>query len=125
MTRSKANPFARSQQYWKVTFALPAAAAGTAEQSFDDVALAVSAFETDEANKIWTFELLFGVLPDMAELQRRLMVLSALHSVPMPKAEMLEVAQQDWLKQVARDFPPLAIGRFFVHGSHVEKVPAG
>ena len=56
--RSKGNPFARSEHYWKVTFTIPSGAAGTAEASFDDVALAVSGFETDEANKIWTFELL-------------------------------------------------------------------
>ena len=41
--RSKANPFAQSPKYWKVNFTLPAAAAGTAEESFNDIALAVSA----------------------------------------------------------------------------------
>jgi len=123
--RSKANPFAQSAGYWKVTFALPSAAAATAERAFDDMALAVSGFETDEAKKLWTFELLYGAAPDMAEIYRRLLVLSALHDVPAPKAQMHKVEQKDWLAKVAKDFPPLAIGRFYVHGSHVAEAPLG
>jgi ribosomal protein L11 methyltransferase len=120
------NPFAQSPQYWKVLFTIPAAAAGTAEISFDDIALAVSGFETDEAKGIWTFELLFGDTPDMDDLSRRAMLLAALHGVPVPVLELHKVEQVDWLSQVARDFPPLSIGRFYVHGSHVtEAAPAG
>ncbi len=124
--RSKLILFAQSPQYWKVLFTIPSAAAGTAEVSFDGIALAVSGFETDEAKKIWTFDLLCGEMPDMTEIQRRLLVLSALHGVPMPKPEMEKVVQEDWLAKVARDFPPLSIGRFYVYGSHfVEAPPAG
>lgn len=121
--RSKGNPFAQSRQYWKVIFTLPAAAVGTAEESFSDMALAVSAFETDEANQVWTFELLFDAPPDMQELARRLLVLSALHRVHAPKPELQVLEQQDWLGQVAQNFPPLSIGRFYVHGAHVSASP--
>ena len=122
-TRSKSNPFAQSPQYWKVIFTLPAAAGGTAEESFNDIALAVSGFETDEANHIWTFDLLFGEEPDMQELQQRMVLLASLHNVAIPKLDVQKVEQQDWLAKVARSFPPLVIGRFFVHGSHVEEAP--
>jgi len=121
--RSKANPFAQSPQYWKVVFDIPAAAAGTADNSFDDISLAVSGFETDEANKIWTYELLFGAPPEMPEVERRLMILCSLHNIPIPKTQLVKVEQQDWLAQVAKNFPPLSIGRFYVHGSHVEESP--
>lgn len=124
-TRSKANPFAQSPQYWKVVFTLPAIAAGTADESFNDVAIAVSGFETDEAKKIWTYELLCGSTPDMPEIQRRLILLSKLHNVPLPRAEVKKLEQEDWLAKVAKDFPPLSIGRFFVHGSHVNGAPPG
>lgn len=117
------NPFAQSPVYWKVTFVLHADAAGTAEESFDDIALAVSGFETDEAAKLWTFELLFADTPDMTEIRRRLLVLSMLHEIAMPQADLQRIEQQDWLAQVARSFPPLSIGRFFVHGSHSEETP--
>jgi ribosomal protein L11 methyltransferase len=123
MNNHNKNPFAQSKVYWKVKFIIPAAAAGTADNSFDDIALAVSGFETDEENGIWTFELLFGDVPDMTEIKQRLMVLSMLHDVPTPEAVMEKVEQQDWLSQVARNFPPLTIGRFYIHGSHVEEPP--
>ena len=117
------NPFAQSPEYWRVTFTIPSSAAGTAEDSFNDIALAVSGFETDEENGIWTFELLFGESPDMEDMQRRLMLLSALHSVKIPQPELKKVEQQDWLKQVAQSFPPLSIGRFYISGSHVTDAP--
>lgn len=121
----RANPFVQSPQHWHVTFGLHAAAVGTAEHAFEDIALAVSAFETDEKNGIWTIELLFSAPPYMAEIERRLIVLSSLHGVPLPKPRVDEVRKQDWLKAVARDFPPLRIGRFYVHGAHVRDVPLG
>jgi ribosomal protein L11 methyltransferase len=120
------NPFAQSEAYWKVIFTIPAAGAGTAEEAFNDSALAVSGFETDEENHIWTFDILYGQKPDMGDVERRLMLMAALHGFAAPKAQLLPVAQQDWLALVARDFPPMRIGRFYVHGSHVtQPVPYG
>src|SRR5687768_5603925 len=118
------NPFAQSKHYWKVKFTVPSAAAGTTENSFDDIALAVSGFETDEENGIWTFDLLFEEVPDMTDINRRLLVLSTLHDVPVSEPVLEKLEQQDWLSQVARNFPPLSIGRFYVHGSHVTEPPA-
>lgn len=117
------NPFAQSPQYWKVAFDVPAAAAGTAEAAFGDMALSVSAFETDEKGHIWTIEVLCEASPDMAEVKRRLLIAAELHGVPLPEAQLREVKQEDWLAKVARDFPPLAIGRFYVHGAHVKEPP--
>lgn len=120
--RSKSNPFAQSPVYWKVAFPLPSAAVATAEQSFGDIALAVSNFVADEEKEIWAIELLFGAAPDMEEIRRRLFVLSALHGVSIPEPQLQKVEQQDWLAKVAQSFPPLSIGRFYVYGSHVEEV---
>lgn len=120
------NPFQQSPQYWRVVFKIHADAAGTAEEAFNDITLAVSGFETDEANGIWTFELLCGDAPDMEDIKRRLMVLATLHHVPLPEAELQKVEQVDWLAQTARSFPPLHIERFYVYGSHVEEpIPTG
>lgn len=125
-SRSKSNPFAQSAEHWRVTFALPGAAAGTAEESFGDIALAVSAFETDEKKHTWTIELLCGRKPDMSDIDRRLMLVSTLHNVPQPVVNVEKLVAQDWLAQVAKSFPPLAIGRFYVRGSHItEKAPPG
>ncbi len=122
---STPNPFAQAPIYWKVTFTLPAHAVGIAENSFEELALAVSNFETDEKNQIWTFELLYDALPDITEIQQRLLVLSAVCDIPTPKPDIQQVEQKDWLANVARSFPPMAIGRFYVHGSHAaENIPS-
>ncbi|NBX04368.1 MAG: 50S ribosomal protein L11 methyltransferase [Alphaproteobacteria bacterium] len=126
MTKAEKNPFAQSPEYWNVNFTITTEAVATAENAFDDIALSVSSFETDEDNGVWTFDVLFSAPPDMADIERRLMLLSALHGVALPKATLAKVVQEDWLAKVARDFPPISIGRFYVHGRHVtEPAPAG
>ncbi len=117
------NPFAQAAIYWQVLFNLPAAAVGTAEESFGDIATSVANFETDEAGGIWTFELICDEKPDDGEISRRLLLISELHGIDAPEVRIEQLVQADWLSQVARDFPPLAIGRFFVHGAHVEELP--
>jgi ribosomal protein L11 methyltransferase len=117
------NPFVQRAIYWQVLFALPASAVGTAEEAFSDIATSVSNFETDEENGIWSFELIFDAKPEMADLERRMMVISALHNIATPEILLAQLQQEDWLSQVARDFPPLSIGRFFVHGAHVLEAP--
>ncbi len=117
------NPFVQRAIYWQLLFTLPAAAVGTAEDAFSDIATSVSNFETDEENGIWSFELIFDAKPDMEDINRRLFVISELHGVATPVPSLAQLQQEDWLSQVARDFPPLAIGRFFVHGAHVMEKP--
>ena len=117
------NPFAQEAFYWKVTFTMPAQVAGVVEDAFDDIALSVSAFEIDEATQRWSCDLLFTDAPDMEEIKRRLLVLGMLHAGEFTEPTIERVVPQDWLALVARDFPPLMIKRFFVHGSHVETPP--
>ena len=116
-------PFAQASVYWQVLFFMPASAVGTAEEAFSDISTSIANFETDEANGIWTFELICDEKPDAEEINRRLLVISELHNIAVPEIKIEQLVQADWLTQVARDFPPLSIGRFFVHGSHVEKLP--
>lgn len=117
------NPFAQVAQYYQLMFMLPQSAAEQIEHSFDDVALAASAFEMDESNHIWKCELLFDAPPDMAEIIRRVALLATLAGVKSPAISTSIIEQQDWLSLVARNFPPLIIERFFVHGSHVDEIP--
>jgi ribosomal protein L11 methyltransferase len=117
------NPFAQSAIYWQVLFVLPAIAVGTAEEAFSDIATSVANFETDEENSIWTFELIFSEKPDEHEINRRLLVISSLHNIEKPEIKLEQLMQSDWLSQVAQDFPPLSIGRFFVHGAHIKESP--
>ncbi len=117
------NPFAQVAQYFQVAFDLPLGAAEQVEHAFDDIALSASAFEADEATECWRCELLFTEPPDMEEITRRVAVLAMVAGVAAPVISTDIIEQQDWLSLVARQFPPLTIGRFFVHGSHVSDAP--
>lgn len=117
------NPFAQVAQYYQVAFDLPQGAAEQVEHAFDDIALAASAFGEGLSDPVWRCELLFTAPPDMEEITRRVMLLATVAGVKMPRITTGTIAQQDWLSLVAQNFPPLVIGRFFVHGSHVTDAP--
>jgi ribosomal protein L11 methyltransferase len=112
-----------AEPYWSVSFELPEAAARAAQEAFDGLAMSVSGFEIDEKSKRWGFDLLCAAPPDMEEIQRRLLVLGKLCGVAAPRAQVKPFAQQDWLARVARDFPPLRLSGFYIHGAHVKEAP--
>lgn len=117
------NPFAQVAHYYQVAFDLPQGTAEQVEHAFDDIALAASAFGESMADPVWRCELLFTTPPDMEEISRRVMLLATVAGVKLPAIHTATIEQQDWLSLVARNFPPLIIDRFFVHGSHVEDTP--
>jgi ribosomal protein L11 methyltransferase len=109
--------------YWKVSCALPEAAALDIETAFEGLSQSISAFEIDEKKKLWTIELLCTAPPDMEEIERRMQILSVVHHAKNPVLAVDRLEQQDWLSQVAREFPAFAIGRFYIHGAHIKDVP--
>src|SRR5262245_28733508 len=83
----------------------------------DELAGAVSAFETDEAAALWRVEAYprQPVLDAAFEVRLRLAAAAANGSILSLSEERLP--DRDWLLENRRAFPPLRIGRFFVHGS--------
>ncbi|HTH98330.1 MAG TPA: 50S ribosomal protein L11 methyltransferase [Stellaceae bacterium] len=90
-----------------------------------EVATAVTAFET-EAKGPWLVQGFTQGKPDL-DVVEGVLALAALamgQGEPMLEAELLP--DVDWLKLNQESFPPLRVGRYFVHGSHVaEPVPSG
>ncbi|MGE0754510.1 MAG: 50S ribosomal protein L11 methyltransferase [Alphaproteobacteria bacterium] len=126
MMLNKLNPFAQSRYYWVVRMALPGNMINEADDKFSDIALAVSSFEVDEKLNKWNMELLFDHAPDMAEVKRRLIILCSLYNITQPEMHTEKLAQQDWLANVARDFPPIRLNRLYVHGAHCRQdIPTG
>lgn len=112
------NPFAQSAHYFEMTCELPKAAAENADIYFEDVAVSVSAFEIDEAKGVWKLTVLYAEKPDDADIKRRLALMNV-----KPKYVVEPRAQKDWVASIAQDFPPLHVGRFYVHGSHIKETP--
>ena len=94
--------------------------------AFDAVAGAVSAFEIDEAGALWRVEA-YPKAPLLdAALEIRLRLAAAAAGGRLINIAEERLPERDWILENRRAFPPIRIGRFFVHGSHwIGAAPAG
>jgi ribosomal protein L11 methyltransferase len=101
-----------------------AAAAGAVLAILDDDAAALSAFET--VPQTWRIEL-YSKAPLLApSLAARLSLAAAAAGGDLVEIIERLLPQRDWLAENRLAFPPLRVGRFFVHGgSHRGGVPIG
>ena len=97
------------------------AAAERFSAALEPFAAAISAFELAPGGA-WRVEAYAAEEPEAAALAAALGDAAA---GPPPPHHVAPLPSVDWLAENRRDFPPLACGRFFIHGSHFEgKVPA-
>lgn len=61
--------------------------------------------------------------PDRAALERALGGAAAALGIAAPVLTLEELAPRDWVTENLKDFPPLDVGRFFIHASHVTERP--
>ena len=90
--------------------------------TLDELAGAVAAFEIRPADArnaaLWRVEA-YPLAPSLdAALEIRLALLAAGAGGKLQAIVEERLAERDWLLENRRAFPPLRIGRFFVHGSH-------
>src|ERR1041385_181194 len=84
----------------------------------DELARAVSAFESSEADALWRVEAYPRTpLLDPA-LEVKLALAAAAAGGRLIGIDENPLPERDWLAENRRAFPPLRIGRFFIHGSH-------
>lgn len=109
---------------WQSRFLVPAAAVEAFLDALGDE-LSVSAFEDPKRPDLWAIALIHQGEPDRAALLARLAPLAAPWQIALD-LEVGPIPSTDWLYRSAQSFPPQRIGRFWVHGSHVnEPPPAG
>lgn len=86
--------------------------------ALDELAGAVSAFEIREADALWRVEA-YPEAPVLdAAMEIRLALIAAAAGGRLIAVGEERLPERDWLAENRRAFPPLRIGRFFVHGSH-------
>lgn len=90
------------------------------ELALEPFAPALLAFEADEEKNLWTLEGIGEDDPDADGIAAALAETAARLGVPVPDYTLEPLEQRDWLRENLMAFPPLPIGRFFVHGSHLE-----
>ena len=101
-----------------------AEAAAAVADILDELAGAVSAFETREDKPPeWLVET-YGAAPFVdAELEVRLRLAAMATGGKLLDLIEMPVAERDWLAENRRAFPPQRIGRFLIHGSHWRDMP--
>jgi|HubBroStandDraft_1064217.scaffolds.fasta_scaffold00065_9 ribosomal protein L11 methyltransferase len=93
--------------------------------ALDLTGAAITAFETREGGP-WLVQGFVQGKPDRAALEAALALAAMAHGVDEPALALEPLPDVDWLRQNRESFPPLRIGRFYIHGSHVARpVPAG
>jgi ribosomal protein L11 methyltransferase len=86
--------------------------------ALDELVGAVSAFEVSADSGEWRVEAYPRAPLLDAALEIRLALLAAGAGGKLQGIVEERLAERDWLLENRRAFPPLRIGRFFVHGSH-------
>ncbi|HEY3916713.1 MAG TPA: 50S ribosomal protein L11 methyltransferase [Stellaceae bacterium] len=110
---------------WRVALAAPdAIAAAAAAEAFGEFE-AVSFFEECNGGP-WRVEGFAREKPDRGLLVARLALVWLGFAGAPPEPQWEKLPRQDWVGINQASFPPLAVGRFFIHGSHFQgRIPAG
>lgn len=112
--------------FWQVEITVPEVVVAPLEGALDEISVALLCFEVDEAHHIWKIQALCEDKPDPAFLAATLALVSTVAGIEEPSFEVIRLEGRDWLRENLITFPPISVGRFFVHGSHHKaKLPAG
>lgn len=115
----------REGAVWRVRAQVHGAEAAAAVFAvFDEMGEAVSAFEM--AADEWRVEAWPAASMLTAAVVAQVAVVAAAAAGTLLDIREEKLPARDWLAENRLDFPPLRIGRFFIHGSHYKsRMPAG
>ena len=114
---------------WRIELRVPAHAIPHFEEALRPDCMSVSAFvegSTHDPDADWRVEGLTGAEPDARAVALRLAKAARAFGIETPKAKIHLVPPRDWAAENMAEFPPLRVGRYFIHGSHFKgRPPAG
>ena len=74
----------------------------------------------------WQINIIVTDAPERDHLNASLNVAAAITGESASEVEITSMPAKDWLSENRKSFPPLDIGRFWIHGSHVtDRPPTG
>lgn len=97
-------------------------AATAAMLALDTLCSAVSAFEIEDGKR-WRVEGLNPVRPDRPLFEAALNLAWQGRCTNAPPLSIERLPPQDWLRDNQASFPPITVGRYFVHGSFLATPP--
>ncbi len=106
---------------WRLTATVAGeAAAAAAADILGDLASAVSAFEVAAEPALWRVDAYGRERLRDAALEVRLALAAASGGGTIVEITEERLAERDWLAENRRAFPPFRVGRFLIHGSHMQ-----
>ena len=113
--------------YHRVTFKVPFALAEVFGEAISGLCAAVSYFEdVDHPDGPWIVEGFAADACNRSDLDTALRLAAAVSGIDAPEPAFGVMAPRDWITENLAGFPPIEVGRFFIHGSHFDRtVPAG
>ncbi len=110
---------------WRIEVRVPERARDVVGEVLERRSMAVSAFANGGLGE-WRIEGLAGAEPDAEALAADLARAARELGIDRPTPRIELVPPKDWVAENLAEFPPLEIGRYFIHGSHHGgPVPAG
>src|SRR5262245_16632914 len=103
---------------WTISVVVPGEAAGLFQLALEPLCVAVAA-EVDGAH--WRVTGYREALPDPRALETALAVAAAGAGIAPPQPRLAHVPETDWLAENRKAFPPVRIGRFYIHRSHHDR----
>jgi ribosomal protein L11 methyltransferase len=104
---------------------VPDQAVAILQNAHEPFAEAVTAFEVP-GTRLWRVAAYAEAAPERGALDAALAVAALGTGVAMPALSVEALPDRDWLAENRRNLPPLAVGRWYIHGSHVTAAaPAG
>jgi ribosomal protein L11 methyltransferase len=119
----QSNPFYQPPHQWQIRVFIKQHLTEAIEEAFEDIALSLASFEIDEDNGDWGVDILTELAPESLDIPARLALISGILGINTPQYTTQPLNPKDWVSEVERSFPPLCVGRFYVHGSHVATLP--
>ncbi|MEQ9815187.1 MAG: 50S ribosomal protein L11 methyltransferase [Azospirillaceae bacterium] len=103
---------------------VPAKAMSIFEAGLSELFTSVSTFEVEEG-RFWTVEIFLPQPPDEDGIADHVAILAAAAGIPAPPLRVEVLPPTDWLKASFEAFPAFSVGRFRIHGSHLEQGAPG
>ena len=114
-----------TDRLWRIAVTMPDQRSADAVAALLSAAAdAVTAFET-EPGGAWAVQGFVDGKPDRGPIEAGLALAAGALGIAEPVLLIEPLQFVDWLKRNQESFPPLRIGRYFVHGSHIAEPPPG
>ena len=109
---------------WRIDFRVPKAHHAVFENMIEPYCIALSSFE-DEKTDEWKIEGITASEPDSSGITSKLERVAKERGISTPKAIFDLMPPKNWLAENLMDFPPIEIGRYYIHGTHVKPKALG